>query len=157
MTAAAYLKSPPGAEPIVVEGAFRAPVDRVWRAWTELDRLRQWFGRDGADFTEMRADVRVGGRWRFDMPDPDSESRIEGEYLVVEPEARLVFTWSHVRDFADGRREATQVSTVSITFQATEGGTVLALRHENVSDAARQGVGGGWGDSFARLAEVLGA
>lgn len=153
----AFLKSQPGVDPIMVEGAFRAPIEKVWRAWTEPERMIQWFGGKAGDFRRIDADVRVGGRWRCEMDDDEAaDARIEGVYLTVELHARLEFTWSHVRDFADGRREATPESTVSVTFRATEGGTTIALTHADIStEDARKGVGGGWAGSFERLKDGL--
>lgn len=153
----AYLKSPPGAETIVVEGAFRASVDKVWRAWTEPDRMIRWFGENVEDFSSVDVDLRVGGRWRCEMSRSSAKSeRIEGEYLVVERHARLVFTWSHVRELASGDVEATPQSTVSVTFRTIEGGTEVALRHENIqTEGGRKGVSNGWNNCFARLAGLV--
>ena len=109
----AYLQSTPSDETISVEGAFRAPVDRVWRAWTVPEQFIRWFGAE-AGTKDMQADVRVGGRWRLGFKVDDAPNALEGEYLVVEENARLVFPWRHVRELADGDRDATPVSTVSV-------------------------------------------
>lgn len=55
---------------VVVSREFRAPVERVWRAWTEPADLRGWWGPQG--FTSPRADVdlRVGGRILVTMRAP---------------------------------------------------------------------------------------
>ncbi|MGZ0188756.1 MAG: SRPBCC family protein [Alphaproteobacteria bacterium] len=151
-----YLRSPPGAEAIVVEGAFKAPIEKVWRAWTDAEQLMRWFGGTKGDFDAMEVDVRVGGRWRFVMSGHDGASTLEGEYLVVENQSRLVYTWSHVQVKADGAREATPQSQVSITFQATEGGCQVNLRHEGIQSAdAQRGIGSGWNGSFERLDVAL--
>lgn len=39
-----FLKSALGTEPVVVEGIFAASVERVYRAWTEPEELKAWFG-----------------------------------------------------------------------------------------------------------------
>lgn len=44
------------------ERSYAAPVDAVWRAWTEPDRLRAWWGPAKTTVTECEIDLRVGGR-----------------------------------------------------------------------------------------------
>ena len=145
-----FLRSAPGDAVIQAEGAFRAPVEKAWAAWTEADRLKQWFGADAADFSAMQADVRVGGAWRFDIPG-DPPSWLEGEYLEVAENALLVFSWRHVAGDT-----ATPTSQVSVSFRATEGGCIVSLRHEGIqTEGGRTGVSHGWGNSFGRLAALL--
>jgi uncharacterized protein YndB with AHSA1/START domain len=44
------------------ERTYAAPVDAVWRAWTEADRLRAWWGPPKTTVAECEIDLRVGGR-----------------------------------------------------------------------------------------------
>jgi uncharacterized protein YndB with AHSA1/START domain len=44
------------------ERSYAAPVDAVWRAWTEADRLRAWWGPDKTTVAECEIDVHLGGR-----------------------------------------------------------------------------------------------
>ncbi|MBL8777558.1 MAG: SRPBCC domain-containing protein [Acidimicrobiales bacterium] len=44
------------------ERTYAAPPDAVWRAWTEPDRLRQWWGPEKTEVAECEVDLRVGGR-----------------------------------------------------------------------------------------------
>jgi len=151
-----FLKSSPETDAaIVVEGAFKAPIERVWRAWTQPEELARWFGGEAGEFLAMATDVRVGGAWRFDIAG-DPPSRLQGEYLVVEPHARLVFTWSHVQPKPGGGETATPESEVSVAFGATEGGCVVRLRHEGIQSlSGLRGVSSGWDGSFKRLAAAL--
>ena len=57
-----FLKSPAGTDPVIVEGLFRAPVARVYRAWTDPAQLVAWFGPAPKAMVSAEADVRVGGR-----------------------------------------------------------------------------------------------
>jgi len=152
-----FLRSAPGAEPVIVEGVFDAPVDRVFRAWVQPDEIRAWFGQPPDRVVTAEIDLRVGGRWRFWFDAPQgSSSRLEGEYLEIEPERRLVFTWRHVAEHPDGRREETPESRVSISFEPTGDGTRVSLRHEGILRAGgREGVGAGWNASFERLQTSL--
>jgi len=138
---------------LVVEGTFKAPVAKVWQAWTNADQLIRWFGGAKGNFDAMEVDVRVGGQWQFVMASHDGASILEGKYLIVEEQSRLVHTCSHVQMMAGGAREATAETKVSVTFQATEGGCQMSLRHEGIQSAdAIRGIGSGWNGSFERLA-----
>ena len=46
---------------VVIEQMLDAPVDLVWRMWTEPEHFAAWYGPDGAAIPVARMDVRVGG------------------------------------------------------------------------------------------------
>lgn len=50
---------------------FDAPIERVWRAWTEPDDLRAWWGPTGFSCPRAEADIRVGGRIAVTMRAPE--------------------------------------------------------------------------------------
>jgi uncharacterized protein YndB with AHSA1/START domain len=79
-----------------IERMFDAPVERVFEAWTSEEVLRRWLnGMPGWETPTAEVDLRVGGRIRIVMRNPidGAESGATGEYTVVEPLRRLVFTW----------------------------------------------------------------
>ena len=79
-----------------IERTFDAPVERVFDAWTSEEVLRRWLnGMPGWETPTAEVDLRVGGRIRIVMRNPidGAESGATGEYTVVEPLRRLVFTW----------------------------------------------------------------
>jgi uncharacterized protein YndB with AHSA1/START domain len=102
---------------------FDAPRERVWREWTEPEAFADWFGAPSAEvpLSSVAMDVRPGGAWRLTMfAGPGRlEIRWRGEYLEVEPPARLVLTMTDqpgdnpnterisvvLSDLGDGRTE----------------------------------------------------
>ena len=152
-----FLKTAPGAEPVIVEGLFAAPVDRLFRAWTDPDEIIEWFGRAPRCLVSAEIDLRVGGRWCFVLEETaEKTSKLEGEYIEIEPDQSLVFSWSHVTAFADGRREATHASRVSVTFTPHGKSTRIDLRHEAIEkEDGRLGVGKGWTLSFTSLEKLF--
>jgi len=78
---------------ILITRIFDAPRERVFRAWTDPDRLAAWFG--PAHMTtpreRIRLDLRVGGRLELTMVAPDGREMTIG-YEIVElvPPERLV-------------------------------------------------------------------
>jgi uncharacterized protein YndB with AHSA1/START domain len=49
---------------------INAPPARVYVAWTDPEQLRQWFGPEKVRTRNIAADVRVGGKYRWDLTSP---------------------------------------------------------------------------------------
>lgn len=64
------LNTPPECE-IVTTRVFAFPRQLVYRAWTEPDHLKNWWGPNGFTNTIHQHDFRVGGRWIFTMHGPE--------------------------------------------------------------------------------------
>lgn len=130
---------------------YRAPVEQVWRAWTDPQALSRWFmgGAPGA-VTEAEIDLRVGGRYRLitRMTNGDTHD-VSGDYLEVLPLRRLVFSWAW-------RSTPERVSRVSIDFLPDGGGTALTFVHDRFfNDEARANHERGWQPAFAQLDRFL--
>ena len=134
--------------------ARRYPVapEKVWRAWTEPEALKRWWGPDAGDRVSLaQLDPRVGGRYRIVFGGPQgTDHEVQGVYREVVPYRRLVFTWTWPNSTPD--RE----SLVTIVFKAAGGGTELDFRHERFFDeAARDGHRRGWSAAFDKLEQFL--
>jgi uncharacterized protein YndB with AHSA1/START domain len=76
----------------VVTRAVKAPVDRVWQAWTDPDIVRRWWGPDGWTCPVANMDVAVGRTSLVAMRGPDGNDIYNRwTYTAVEPNARLEF------------------------------------------------------------------
>ena len=80
-----------------------APREKVWRAWSNPDTLRQWWC-PKPWVTEVRAfDFRNGGAFHTFMSGPDGgKSDNPGLFLEVVPMERIVWTSMLVRRLAPG-------------------------------------------------------
>lgn len=89
--------------PFSIARLFDAPRQRVWRAWTEADRLAQWWGPKDFANTVARLDLRPGGHFHYGMRTPDGQ-QMWGRFVYREivPPERLAFVVS----FADENGEA---------------------------------------------------
>jgi uncharacterized protein YndB with AHSA1/START domain len=141
------------AKPDVLElkRVLPAAIDRVFAAWSQADALARWFA-CAPDWTATAtSDFRVGGRYRIEMR---SGGRVvgaaSGEYRVIEPPRRLVFTWT-----SEGRVGVAD-SVVSIELKAIGAGTELSLTHDLAPDsAAGRAHAEGWQGCLANLARFL--
>jgi uncharacterized protein YndB with AHSA1/START domain len=143
---------PAGQKPhLVLRRHFRAPVAKVFEAWTEGEALKRWFGPSHAlAVVVAEVDVKVGGRWRIVMREQGGEQhRVGGTYREVVPNARLAFTWAW---------ESTpeRQSLVTVTLKAKDGGTDLTLLHEQFADEpTRDRHQHGWTGTLERLERHL--
>ena len=121
---------------------IKAPRARVYAAWTDPAELTKWFGPANVETMELTADIRVGGKYRWQCKNPDGEEMVvEGEYRELEPDRKIVFTWQ----WQDDEDWENQVSVVTVELSDAPGGTELRLRHEKLpSEASRDRHTQGW-------------
>jgi uncharacterized protein YndB with AHSA1/START domain len=55
------MSAEPEKRDLVFTRVFDAPVEEVWRAWTEPEYVKQWWGPDGFTAPLAEMDVREGG------------------------------------------------------------------------------------------------
>jgi uncharacterized protein YndB with AHSA1/START domain len=142
---------------MVTTRVFDAPRELVFKAWTEAERLKRWWGPKGFTNPVCEIDVRPGGAIRIDMRAPDGiVYPMTGTFVeIVEPE-RLVFVSSAL----DSEGEPLFEVLNTVTF-ADEGGKTKLTLHASVSkvrpEAARHlaGMEIGWSMSLDRLADRL--
>lgn len=143
----------PSDREVRVERIFDAPRDRVWRALTDPELVKQWWGRGNPLIIE-RMDVERGGHWRYVEHSDHGTHGFEGRYREVTPPERLVatFEWDgmpgHVavqtltlEDMGDGR---TRIVSTSIFHTTEERDGML-----------NSGMEGGLNQSYAALDRVL--
>jgi uncharacterized protein YndB with AHSA1/START domain len=138
---------------ITILRVFDAPIERVWREWTEPERFAAWFGGPDADVPpeSVVMDVRAGGEWRLTMHVNRRAIDWHGTYQEVAAPSRIVFTLTDdpeatdyalirvdLRDIGDGRTE--------MRFEQSGGG----LTPEQAKAA-----GSGWSGFFDLVAERL--
>lgn len=64
---------------------FNYPRKLLFRAWSEPEHLKNWWGPNGFTNTFDEFDFRVGGRWRFVMHGPDKgHYPNECEFIKIE-------------------------------------------------------------------------
>jgi uncharacterized protein YndB with AHSA1/START domain len=131
---------------------YPASPEKVWRAWTDPQALKLWWG-PGKHEIVSRADldVRTGGSFRIVFGGPaGTDHDVRGAYKEVVPNRKLVFTWTWPNSTPD--RE----SLVTVELRPVAGGTELAFRHEGFFDeAVRDSHRDGWSEAFEKLDNVF--
>ncbi len=127
---------------------FSQPPERLFDAWTDAKGMVSWMRPGPTTEVRVELDVREGGAFSIDMVFGDQSILHTGTYKTVERPRRLVFTW-----LAPHLDEPT---TVSIDFNAKDGGTEVVLVHEGLpSEESVANHTGGWGQILEHLATAL--
>ena len=137
---------------LVVTRTFNAPARLVFEAWTRPELLKQWWVPKSMGMTLLscEVDARVGGKYRLVFDASPEPAAFFGTYVEVKPYSRLAWT-------NDEGGEGGSVTTV--TFEETDGRTLLVMRElypsKEALDAAGTGAADATVETFAQLDELL--
>ncbi|MGD9740855.1 MAG: SRPBCC domain-containing protein [Bauldia sp.] len=149
--------SPAGApQKMLMVRTFHAPRSLVWKAWTDPEQLRKWWGPHHFTNAAVSIDLRVGGTQRIDMQAPDGTIYpMVSEYREVTPETKLVLLNRILAD-ADGVAQAEVLTTVR--FVEDRGRTIVNVEEEVLrSTPAAAGALAGMEEGMNQTLERLGA
>jgi len=137
---------------LVITRIFNGPARIVFEAWTRPELLKRWWAPKSTGMTLLscEADVRVGGRYRFEFGHGASQPMVFfGRYVEVTPHSRLVWT----------NDESDDGAVTTVTFEEQGGKTLLVLHEvypsKEALDSAIAGMEGGMPEQFAQLDELL--
>jgi uncharacterized protein YndB with AHSA1/START domain len=92
---AAMAAAKPAQPELTMTRVFDAPRELVFRAWTDPERLKRWWGPKGFTNPVCEVDVRPGGAIRIHMRGPDGTVYpMTGAFIEIVEAERLVFTSS---------------------------------------------------------------
>lgn len=142
---------------VVLEREFDAPRELVFAAWTEPERLAQWWGPKMFTNPVCRVDARAGGEIYVDMKGPDGTVYpMSGRFEEIKAPELLVFTTAALN--AAGEAMFEMLHRVEFRKQ----GTKTAVRVESgptmtTSEAAKylKGHETGYRQSLDKLDELL--
>jgi uncharacterized protein YndB with AHSA1/START domain len=114
------------------ERSYPADIETVWRAWTEPDQLRQWWGPEKTTVPECEIDLRVGGRIHVVTEAGAAMGKyqgtrwpMEGTISQLEERSRLVHD---ARSWTEGEEDTTTIHHVNdLTLTEADGSTVVLL------------------------------
>ena len=131
---------------------FAAPREKVFRAWTDPEELKRWWGSEGYATPSAEVDLRVGGTYRLGMKKlPDGQVfYLTGTYREVRPPEKLVYTWRWEAEPDQGE------TLVTVEFRDLGKSTEVVVTHELFPSAkVRDDHNRGWSGCLDRLAKLL--
>jgi uncharacterized protein YndB with AHSA1/START domain len=154
----------------VISRVFDAPRDLVWKAHSELEGLKQWWGPKGFTWVTGTLDFRPGGMFHYGLRSPNGQ-KMWGRFIyreIVRPE-RIVSVSSFsdenggiTRHFLSPEWPAEMLNTA--TFTEADGKTTLTIHsvainatpHERkIFEDGFKSMEGGFTGTFDQLADYL--
>ena len=154
----------------IISRVFDAPRELVWKAFTDPEHMKNWWGPKGFTVQTAKMDFRPGGSYHYCMRSPDGHD-MWGKFVyreIAAPE-RIVF----INSFSDVAGGLTRhpmsptwpLETLStFTFAEHEGKTRLTIRwspynatesERKIFEEGRKGMHQGWSGTFEQLENYL--
>jgi uncharacterized protein YndB with AHSA1/START domain len=150
---------------VVIERHFDAPVELVWKMWTDAEHFKAWYGPSGAAIPSATIDVRVGGSrlvcMEITTPAGPRQMWFGGEHVEVIENELLVYTESITDEHGNiaspaetGMPEGHPITTeVRVELENVDGGTKMVMTHIGVP--ADSPGAAGWNMALDKLAAEL--
>jgi uncharacterized protein YndB with AHSA1/START domain len=124
---------------LIVRRTIHARAERIFEAWTDPRQLCAWWGPRPVTCASAEVDLRVGGRYHIVNALPEGTTvAIEGEFELIEPPHKLVYTWRL-------GQEPGESSRVTVRFDPRGDATEVVVVHERIpSPAVRDSHEHGW-------------
>jgi uncharacterized protein YndB with AHSA1/START domain len=157
---------------LVITRVFDAPRELVWKAWSDPEMAKKWWGPTNWTAPVIRMDFKVGGTYVMCMSGvmvpggPVVSAWSTGTYREIVPMEKIIVMDS----FADENGNVVPAShyglpetfpleaEIRILFEDSEGKTKMTLYYpsiEGIEGKMLQDMTQGWNQSFDKLAEVL--
>lgn len=162
-------------EGIIIERIFDAPRELVWKAWTDPEMIKKWWGPEGFTAPSIKVDLKVGGKYVFAMHGPagsewDKDMYSSGIFKEIVPNEKIVST-DYFSDENGNKVSPSEYGQdpnspsemeVVITFEDVEDGkTKLTITYpkpeseEQFQAMLKSGMEEGWNSSLDKLANSL--
>jgi uncharacterized protein YndB with AHSA1/START domain len=149
---------------LVITRLFNAPREKVWRAWTEPEQLKKWWGPKEFTCPDCTIDLRVGGKYLNSMMDAKGNKFwTAGEYREIVFPEKMVYTDSFADENGNivssehyGMAGIPAELIVTVLLEDENGKTKMTMKHSGLpAGEHKDGANIGWNSSFDKLAESL--
>jgi len=137
---------------VEVSKEISAPVDKVFKAWTDPNEMKKWFCRDGSEI-RIQQDFRVGGQYKKEVTKgcDGKPVCVSGIYKEIVPEKKLVYTWNN-----DSEDHGAQNTLVTVEFIDKGKSTIVNIKHSNfITEKAFTRHNSGWQEVLNKVATAF--
>jgi uncharacterized protein YndB with AHSA1/START domain len=154
----------------VITRSFKAPLEKVFKAWSDAENFKRWWGPVGFKTEVKKFEFRVGGVFHYYLLSPAGQDMwAKFTYREITPPSKIVFL-NGFSDAAGGVGRHPMAPTwpafmlTTVTFEEKNGETVITLKavpHEANEIETATFVAGmpsmnvGFGGTFDQLAAYL--
>jgi len=145
---------------LIIKRTFNLPLETVWKAWTEPEYMKKWWGPKEHTCPDCTIDFRVGGKFLASMQTPEGKKVWStGTYKEIVPLKRIVNSDSFANSDGNvvtasyyqmpGDWEPEQLVTAE--FEEVDGKTNLSMQHSGLPAEITDECLKGWQSSFDKL------
>lgn len=146
---------------VVVTRIFDLPLSIVWKAWTEAESLKKWWGPQNFTCPHAEIDFRIGGKYLACMKSAEGkEYWSAGEYNVIDLYKKIVVT-DYFSDNKGSRVSPSEYDMpgewpeeliVTVIFEKiNEGKSKMTMKQEGIPQEMNEECMKGWEESFDKL------
>lgn len=137
---------------VKIQRTMSAPLERVWKAWTDPNLIVKWFGCEECVGCDVSQDFTVGGAFQVLMHlDNGATMRVHGVFKEIVPMERLCYTWN-----SDAPEFPADDTLVTVEFRAVGDKTELSINHTNFAlEKSAQGHSIGWAYGVNKFADLV--
>lgn len=150
---------------VVIERTFAAPIELVWKMWSEAEHFASWYGPEGATIPVAEMDLTVGGARKICMemqtPDGPMQMWFAGAFTEIVPTERLAYTEAMADE--DGNIKtpesmgmpADAPTSTEVVVELSADGDQTKMKMTHVGVPADSPGGMGWGMAIDKLEALL--
>lgn len=147
---------------VSIARTFDLPVDTLWKAWTEPESFKKWWGPRDYTCPECTIDLRVGGKTLACMKSKDGqETWSTCTYTEIVPMKRLVYN----DDFSDSKGNKVDPSyyhmsgtwgdiKVTVEFEDMGGRSRMVMTQSGIPEEMYDDCIQGWQECFDKMAKI---
>jgi|SRR6185436_990232 len=148
---------------ITINRTFDLPLSTVWKAWTEPESFKKWWGPKDFTCPYCTIDLKTGGKNLACMKGSDGkEYWSTGTYREIIPMKKIVYD----DNFSDNKGNTVSPSyygmpgewgdvKVTLTFEEVNGKTKMILQHEGIPEDMYDDCIAGWQESLDKVESNL--
>jgi uncharacterized protein YndB with AHSA1/START domain len=150
---------------VFIEQTFNAKAEKVFKAWTDPEKLMKWYAPDGCTVYFKQINVVTGGRFHSCISNPQfGDCWAIGEYKEVSPNVKIVFTMLNADEQGNPINPAEigmdpdwpGETLVTVTFEERDGKTKMQLRQTVTQElAVKTGAYPSWLQMLNKMQDVF--
>jgi uncharacterized protein YndB with AHSA1/START domain len=146
----------PGGREVIITRVFDAPREKVWKAWSDPELIKQWLGPRKYEMVVDKYDFKTGGSYRYVHKGDDGEFAFHGVFHGIYAPQKMIQTFEY-----EGLPEPGHVSLDTLTLEDLGSGKTKATTisvfqtPEDRDGMIKSGMESGITEGHERLDELL--
>jgi uncharacterized protein YndB with AHSA1/START domain len=152
-----YVEKGYALDELTITRVINAPIDLVFKAWTDEKMLAKWWGPHGCTNPVCQWDAKPGGKIYIEMKDPGGTVYpMDGEVHEISAPGKIRFTAAPLDD--KKHRFFEVMNTVTLCAEGEKTLLTLHIKVNNIKqggDRHLKGINAGWSQSIERLINLV--